>query len=314
MRTSKNILFQVKLLYNKHKVALFKQQLGYIGFKKNSEIFVRKKQVRSQGIQLKKKFGQHFLREQWVIDIMLSNVTFAEDSSIFEIGPGDGFLTKDIARKQFERFWIFEIDLEWAGYIKNRFEKVSKTNKEIVVHHTNILDVDFSIFEPYKPWILLSNLPYQVTFPILYKLVQNRHILKEAVVMVQEEVAQKIVKTSGRGYGFNSLYLQHYFEWKLLSKISPGAFYPPPKVFSRLLYFKPRKTLDEIPDEENFWKFIKRVFTCPRRTIKNNLTQFHYNLSEIPANKLKLRAQQMSKYDLLEFWKMLKSANKSISQ
>ena len=86
--------------------------------------------------------------------------------------------------------------------------------------------------------------------------------------MIQEEVAQKIVKTSGRGYGFPSLFFQHYFEWKLLEKVPPGAFFPPPKVYSRLLYFKPKKMLQQIPDEAEFWEFIKHCFAQPRRTLK----------------------------------------------
>ena len=61
--------------------------------------------------------------------------------------------------------------------------------------------------------------------------------------MIQEEVAQKLVKTSGRGYGYPSLFFQHYFDLQLLMKIAPGAFFPPPKVHSRLVYFKPRTNI-----------------------------------------------------------------------
>lgn len=120
--------------------------------------------------------------------------------------------------------------------------------------------------------------------------------------MVQEEVAQKIVKTSGRGYGFPSLFFQHFFEWKLLDKIPPGAFYPPPKVDSRLLYFKPKTKLDLIPEEEEFWKFITICFKQPRRTLKNNLQNFHYNLNLIDNKILNLRAQQLNKTQLLDIW------------
>lgn len=257
---------------------------------------------KAHGIALKKRFGQHFLREQRVVDTMLEAVSLDQESSVFEIGPGDGFLTVSILRQKFKRFWIFEIDPEWAKFIKDSY-----AGNKTEVFLKNILDVDFSIFKENKPWTLLSNLPYQVTFPILFKLAANSQNLKEGVVMVQEEVAQKIVKGSGRGYGFNSLYLQHYFDWKLLTKIGPGAFYPPPKVNSRLLYFKPKQTLDIIPDEEEFWKFIKRIFSSPRRTIKNNLSQFHYELNKIPEDKLLLRAQQMNKQELIELWKLIKS-------
>lgn len=120
--------------------------------------------------------------------------------------------------------------------------------------------------------------------------------------MVQEEVAQKIVKKEGRGYGYPSLYFQHFFEWHMLDKVPATAFYPPPKVTSRLLYFKPKSTIEQIPREEEFWQFIKRCFASPRRTLKNNLQNFHYDLNRISNDTLALRAQQMNMQDFLLLW------------
>ena len=125
---------------------------------------------------------------------------------------------------------------------------------------------------------------------------------EEGVVMVQEEVAQKILKTHGRSYGFVSLFFQWFFEWKLLDKVPPEAFDPAPKVFSRLLYFKPRKDVAKINREEAFWVFIKTCFKQPRRTLRNNLMQSHYNLDAIDVKTLDLRAQQLSMTDLLAIW------------
>jgi 16S rRNA (adenine1518-N6/adenine1519-N6)-dimethyltransferase len=96
----------------------------------------------------------------------------------------------------------------------------------------------------------------------------------------------------------------------MLQKVPPGAFLPPPKVYSRLLYFKPRKNLEPIPEEEKFWQFIKHCFVQPRRTLKNNLQQFHYNLMHFSEQTLGLRAQQMSMQDFLHIWKVLLSVNK----
>jgi len=256
--------------------------------------------AQSHGIALKKQYGQHFLRDQRIVEHILENVTLSADSSVFEIGCGDGFLTREIVKHPFARFWIFEIDPQWAGFVKN-----SVKDKRLTVFEDNILDVDFKRFEPNKPWTLLSNLPYQITFPILHLLQKNRDLLKEGVVMMQEEVAQKIVKTSGRGYGFPSLFFQHYFEWQLLQKVPPGAFLPPPKVYSRLLYFKPKKDVIQIPDEPRFWEFIKRCFAQPRRTLRNNLASTHYDMNKIPEETLALRSQQMNMDDFLKLWKLL---------
>lgn len=254
----------------------------------------------SEGIVVKKQFGQHFLRDQSVVERIVSSVDLDQNSSVFEIGCGDGFLTRTILKEKIARLWIFEIDPEWVGYI-------TKTVKDprMTVFEQNILDLDFAVFKPHQPWTLLANLPYQITFPILHMLQENRALLKEGVIMVQEEVAQKIVKSSGRGYGFPSLYFQRFFEWKALTKIAPTAFFPPPKVYSRLLYFKPKTNLEPIKDEEQFWKFIKTCFKQPRRTLKNNLASTHYKVELVPEESMLLRAQQMTMEDFLRIWKLL---------
>lgn len=262
-----------------------------------------KKQPQSQGIRLKKKHGQNFLRDSSVIYAMLSAVT-AKNKPVFEIGCGDGFLTQEILAQDPQKLWVFEIDAEWANFINNKFGKY----KNFTMHHTNILDVDFSMFEADQPWLLLANLPYHVTFPILKKVQQNRHLIPEGVVMVQEEVAQKIVKSGGRGYGYISLFFQYYFDWKLLTKVPPTAFYPAPKVYSRLLHFKVKQNLEPIPDEVGFWNFIKLCFAHPRRTLRNNLNQTHFEMAQISEGLLALRAQQMNFDQLLELWKKLNQA------
>jgi 16S rRNA (adenine1518-N6/adenine1519-N6)-dimethyltransferase len=256
-----------------------------------------------EGILVKKKFGQHFLRNQPVVDHMLQAVDLNTHSSVLEIGCGDGFLTQSILHMPIVRLWVFEIDPDWAHYVRKRIN-----DERLTIFEENILDVDFSRLESHKPWVLLSNLPYQVTFPILHIIQQNRNLFTKGVVMVQEEVAQKITKTKGRGYGFISLFFQYYFEWKKLDKIPPDAFYPPPKVYSRLLYFKPKTDLIPIVDEEAFWKFIKICFSQPRRTLKNNLQQAHYDLAKVPAEFLSLRAQQMGMEDFLRIWQLLQDS------
>ncbi len=258
--------------------------------------------IRAKGIPLKKKFGQHFLRDSRITQNMLSAVDITPTTSVFEIGCGDGFLTQAILQTPVARLWSFEIDPDWASYVKK-----SITDSRLQVIEQNFLDIDFEIFKEHQPWTVLSNIPYQITFPLLYLFQKHRAILSQGVIMIQEEVAQKITKTSGRGYGFPSLFFQRYFNWKMLDKVPPSAFHPPPKIFSRLLYFKPREHLVVIPEEEQFWHFIKVCFRQPRRTLKNNLLQVHYDITKIPEHVLGLRAQQMTMEDFLELWKLVVS-------
>lgn len=157
--------------------------------------------VYAAGIPLKKQFGQHFLRQQSVVDAMIAKVDLNKNSSVFEIGCGDGFLTRSILSTEIARLWVFEIDAHWVDYVKKTFP-----DERMTVFQENILDVDFSRFQENKPWILLANLPYLITFPILHLLQRERALLQEGVIMIQEEVAQKLVKTSGKGYGYPSLF------------------------------------------------------------------------------------------------------------
>jgi len=258
--------------------------------------------AKSEGISLKKYHGQNFLRNSGVVSRIVDRVSMTPQTSVFEIGSGDGFLTKEILTRPCARLWVFEIDPEWADYVEDNI-----IDSRLKVHLENILDIDFSIFEEHQPWTLLANLPYHVTFPILHMLQRNRHLLKEGVVMMQEEVAQKILKTSGRGYGYPSLFFNRYFEWQLMEKVPPTSFFPPPKVNSRLLYFKPRQNISEIPNEKGFWKFIKMAFKQPRRTFRNNLTQSHIDPSNFSEEILSLRAQQMKMEDFLKFWEHIKA-------
>lgn len=253
------------------------------------------------GIPVKKQFGQHFLRDQSVVDHMIDAVKLNDSSSVMEIGCGDGFLTRSILlQTAVARLWVFEIDPDWVDYVQQTID-----DNRLQIFNENILDIDLARLEPHAPWVLLANLPYQITFPILHLLQRGRHLFAEGVIMVQEEVAQKIVKQSGRGYGYPSLFFQYYFEWKLLDKIPPGSFDPAPKVFSRLLYFKPKQDIKPIPQEEKFWKFIKICFAQPRRTLKNNLSQTHYDLTKISEELLMLRSQQMTMSDFLALWSAL---------
>lgn len=257
---------------------------------------MKKKLPSSQGIPLKKKYGQYFLRDKNIILDMLSNVDL-KGKSAFEIGCGDGFLTREILHQKVERLWVFEIDPAWAETVEQECQ-----GENFKMHVEDFLQIDLEILKPHTPWVMLSNLPYHLTFPILHRLQKYRQFIGEGVLMMQEEVAQKIVKTRGRGYGYVSLFFQYYFEWELLAKIPPTAFYPHPKVFSRLIQFKTKKDVQPIQDEKEFWRFIKLCFAHPRRTLRNNLVQTHISLDKFSTELLELRAQQMTMEQFLLLW------------
>lgn len=261
---------------------------------------MKKVHAHAHGIGLKKYHGQNFLRERWVVDQMLDHVALTDQTTVVEIGPGDGFLTTAILEKTIKHLYAYEIDPEWATYLTTTIQDL-----RFSVTLDNVLDADLSSLEKQAPWVILSNLPYHVTWPILRLFHKHRLSIAEGVVMVQEEVAQRIVATYGRSLGYPSLFFQHYFTWTLLAKIPPEAFHPAPKVFSRLVHFAPRTTVEFIEREDEFWQFIKLCFNQPRRTLKNNLQQTHFNLDLVSPDLLALRAQQMTKEQFLSVWHIL---------
>lgn len=251
----------------------------------------------------KKEFGQHFLRKHSTVDNMINAVTITPETTVLEIGCGDGFLTEAILKQTTcKKLVCYEIDAEWISVVQ---KKIKDTRLDI--RHKNFLEITTDAFECDKPWVVLANVPYNITFPIFFTFVRNKQFITEGVVMIQEEVAQKIAATGGRGYNPTTLLLQHHFDVKLMEKIEPEAFEPAPKVYSRLLYFKPKKEVKQIADEEAFWKFAKLCFASPRRTLANNLKQAHFNLCLLDEKTLQLRAQQLSFDVLIDIWQKLQS-------
>lgn len=249
----------------------------------------------------KKALGQHFLRKRSVVYNMIDKVSIGKDASVLEIGCGDGFLTRAIlGQTDCKLLKVYEIDQEWADFVRKDI-----SDPRLDIELKNILDVDLSVLDSGKPWVLLANLPYQITFPIFFLLRRYRSLFSEGVVMVQEEVARKIVASRGKPYSATTIFLQHSFDFELMEKIGPESFSPPPKVHSRLLYFRPKKSRVQIDDEEKFWKFLKLCFRCPRQTLKNNLRTTHYDISKIPEQYLGLRAQQMEIGLFLDLFKLV---------
>ncbi len=260
----------------------------------------RKKYPSSEGIPLQKKYGQFFLRDSSVTNAILEGLPL-KDASVFEIGCGDGFLTKAILSHPVAQLHVFEIDPAWAGTVAQ-----SCKDSRLTMHVTDFLQVTQDQLVQSTSWVVLSNLPYHLTFPILHKIKEFGDLVPAGAFMMQEEVAQKIVKLRGKGYGYVSLFFQYYFDWKLLSKVQPTSFFPEPKVFSRLISFVRKKNVIPIPEEKEFWRFIRLCFAHPRRTLRNNLSQTHLDTNLFKSEVLDLRSQQMSMKDFLNLWDIVR--------
>lgn len=256
------------------------------------------------GISVKKQHGQNFLRDAALLDRIVAHAAIPQGAAVLEIGCGDGALTQALLASPLGQLRVYEIDPEWAQHVEMGIK-----DPRLSIVQKDILAVDISAeLAQSAPWVLVANLPYHITFPILQKLLVNPKIVPRGIFMVQEEVAQKLVGKYGRAYGAVSIFFQHYWDLSLHEKIGPDAFFPPPKVDSRLVEFRAREHCVDIPQEADFWRFVKACFHQPRRTLKNNLAPFHYNLSAIPEEMLALRAQQIAPDIFYSLWNMILGA------
>jgi 16S rRNA (adenine1518-N6/adenine1519-N6)-dimethyltransferase len=231
--------------------------------------------------QLKPKLGQHFLRDESAAQKIVEALGDVSQKTVLEIGPGTGVLTRRLVARA-RRVIAIEFDKVLAAQLRMRFALAS--NVEII--EGDVLAIDFdTIFGP-KPGIsrpgleyapdpasLVGNLPYYITSDILLRLFEYRRYFHNLIIMVQREVADRIVaKPGSRDYGLLSATAQLYAKVEKLFTLAPGAFNPPPKVHSTALGLTLAPQLDELcVTEDAFIDFLKLSFGQKRKTLWNNL-------------------------------------------
>jgi 16S rRNA (adenine1518-N6/adenine1519-N6)-dimethyltransferase len=253
-------------------------------------------------MQTKKFLGQHFLIDQFIIQHIIDELIITSDKHILEIGPGAGALTYPLLKTEAFKIVAVEVDDD----LIEKYKLIQDKDSRFEIIHKSILDIHINTvinINDSEKWIIVGNLPYNITTPILKKLIEWKASYKKAVIMIQEEVAQKLIKKRGKDYTPLSLLIQFHFDIVLHNKVLPQSFEPPPRVDSRILSLIPKKSF-EVLNEEHFWKWIYLLFMQPRRTIANNVkgTPFYDKLSEDIKRK---RAQELELKDFINIWNSL---------
>ena len=211
----------------------------------------------------KKKWGQNFLIDQNVSNKIISSMNIAENDHILEIGPGTGALTKLIPNKV-KKITAIEIDFNLCQILK----KENISNLHII--NQDILKVDLKSINPN---IIIGNLPYYITTPILFKILKSGIKWEKIFFMMQKEVADRIVsKPNLKSYGRLAIMIQILSNPELLFNISPQVFRPIPKVDSSLIKLTKTKEFD-IKDYERFEHIIRTIFNKRRKKLKNCITE-----------------------------------------
>ncbi len=218
----------------------------------------------NMSFKTKKSLGQHFLTDSNIIYKIVEAIKAESVDRIIEIGPGTGALTKWLVQK-FEDVHVIELDERAVQVLESETEGVA-------IHQEDVLKVDWEkLIAGDKQTYVVGNLPYYITSPILFVLLENRAFFTEAILMMQKEVAQRLVaKPSTKEYGILSVQTQLMGTPELLFDVSPNSFSPPPKVISsviRLTFNKPTLNCADA----NLKKVVRTAFNQRRKKLSNSL-------------------------------------------
>jgi len=218
----------------------------------------------------KPKLGQNFLMDPSASLAIVDALGDISRATVVEIGPGQGAITKLLAPRT-GRLIAVELDDSLAATLSAEYA----LNDRVEIVHKDILNVDLASLasSPAEKLVVIGNLPYYITSQILLHLFEYRQVIDRAVIMVQREVADRIAAEPGhRDYGLLTATTQLYARADNLFTLPPGAFSPPPDVYSTVLRltFEPRfRELGVEPVE--FIGFLKKSFAQKRKTLANNL-------------------------------------------
>ena len=215
-----------------------------------------------------KNMGQNFLVDEEAVKKIAAAAELTPEDTVLEIGPGIGTLTEALALTG-ARVVAVELD-------KRLIEVLAKTladYKNVEVVQGDILKLDIPAVMGPKPFKVAANLPYYITTPIIFSLLEQHLPLERLVVMVQKEVAQRVVASPGsRQYGVLSVSMQYYTEPELAFQVPAASFLPSPKVDSAVLVCKRRLTPPvKVQDEKRFFKVVEAAFSMRRKMLSNSL-------------------------------------------
>lgn len=211
----------------------------------------------------RKRFGQHYLVDQGVLQRIADVVRPQSDDRLLEIGPGPGALT-DYLYGTSSRYVAVELDRDLLAPLQARFPGLELVSADI-------LRVDLDALLDPPGWRLVGNLPYNISSPLLLKLFRHLPAIRDMHFMFQRELGARIGADPGsKSWGRLGVMTQYYCEVESLFDVSPDAFAPPPKVHSQVVRLVPKKKLAEV-DMEQFSRVLQLAFSSRRKRIANGL-------------------------------------------
>ena len=265
--------------------------------------------MKRYNLDFKKKFGQNFLTSEEILEEIISKAKISKDDIILEIGPGIGTLTSKLLETGAEVISV-EVDLELIRPLKERFFMYNN----FTIISADILKIDIyseivKILESKgrtlndKKIKVVANIPYYITTPIMFKLLESRNIVSEIYIMVQKEVAERICAKIGTKESSSITYMVSYYTeylWDIY--VDKIKFVPSPKVDSKVIALKFReKPYPEVKNEELYFEIIRSAFLHRRKTFLNSISASNKidkkiisNIMEELGIDLRIRAEKIT--------------------
>ena len=267
--------------------------------------------MQADSLRFNKNLGQNFLVDEGVLTHIITGSGADKECGVIEIGPGLGTLTQVLAEAAAKVVSV-ELDRSIAAYLKKSFAAYS--NVEIIEGDFLKQDVDEIIEEKLQNLrvLVIANLPYYITTPIIMRLLEGRSAIESITVMVQKEVAERLCASPGtKAYGAISVAVQYYSDAEIIVNVPKECFLPAPKVDSAVIKLDIKgHTKPEVYDEEMFFKVVKGAFAQRRKTLTNSLTtQFELpkeqirDIVEKVCNNANIRGEALSISDFAQITK-----------
>jgi len=269
-----------------------------------------------QKIIPKKSLGQNFLRDEKVLEKIIASANLQADDFVIEVGPGEGVLTEKLSQKV-EKVLAIEIDRNLIPTLEKKFAG----NEKVEIINEDILQINFpDLFARYKiqdtRYKVVANIPYYITSKIIRLFLENENPPSEMILMVQKEVAKRIVEKPGK-MSLLSVSVQYYAKAEMLFEVPRNCFFPVPEVDSAIIRITPNPT-SQTPSQpspskeegarKKFFRIVKAGFSAKRKTLVNNLSNSLHLEKNAVEEKLKTanlnltaRAQELS----IDNWKTL---------
>jgi 16S rRNA (adenine1518-N6/adenine1519-N6)-dimethyltransferase len=235
---------------------------------------------------LKKSLGQHFLKDEKIVEKIVAALKLHPFKNLLEVGPGGGALTKHFINIPNIHFKAVELDEEKVNFLLKEFPSLGNN-----LIHKSFLDMD----RPFDaPFTVIGNFPYNISTQILFKVLEWKEYVPLVIGMFQKEVAERAAAKEGsKIYGVLSVLLQYYYKVEYLFSVGNESFTPQPKVQSGVIRLARRENYLPVKSERAFWVLVKTAFNQRRKTLRNGVKSL-ITKEDLEDNFFDRRAETLS--------------------